>query len=91
MPGLPFSNYRALDVALISEDQYLEMLNNYVSINDWKGGSVMKAWIALNETYQWTNGIPKSSVMVKLVDGISSDDRNYIANGMRSRLDDPFT
>ena len=51
MPGLPFSNYRALEVALISEDQYLEMLNNYVSINDWKDDSVMEAWIALNETY----------------------------------------
>ena len=29
--------------------------------------------------------------MVKLAAGISADNRNYVANGMRSRMDDPLS
>ena len=69
------------------------MMNDYAPmfIELDRGIDCPNWWSEKNKTYQWTNGIPKSNVLVKLVAGISADNRNYVANGMRSRMDDPLS
>ena len=88
MPGFRFSDYTEVSpTGLVSEDQYLQMMKDYVPMfpgcTEW--------WADARKQYQWTDGIPKSNIMVKLVDGISADNRSYVANGMRSRFNDPLT
>ena len=41
--------------------------------------------------YEWSDGIPKQKLFVKLVDGISGSDRAFVANGIRSFFNDLFT
>ena len=61
MPGLAFSDFQPWKFALVSEPQYLEMMQDYASINSGSpDNNCTERWVAMNETYQWVNGIPKS-------------------------------
>ena len=41
--------------------------------------------------YNFTDGIPKSFLFVKLDPDASEDRRNFVANGLRGLFDDDFT
>ena len=41
--------------------------------------------------YNFTNGIPKDYVFIKLNDSLSDDRRNYISNGIRAYFKDDLT
>ena len=43
-------------------------------------------WLENTKQYTWTDDIPKSALLVKLNPGISSDEREFILNGIRNNL-----
>ena len=64
------------------------MIDDYSSVY---GPEKMEKFYEKTSEYQWKDGLPKQKLFVKLVDGVSAEDRSFVANGIRAFFNDVFT
>ena len=91
MPGFYMTAYQFAEYSaytLTSETDYKRMLDDYLK---WAGPAAQKNYEKLQNEYNFTKGIPKYRMYVKLADNISKDRRDFIANGIRSFFRDEGT
>ena len=91
MPGFYMTAYQfAAFVAysLTSETDYKTMLFDHLK---WAGPAAQKNYEDLQKEYNFTNGIPKYRLYVKLNEDVPKARRDFIANGIRSYFRDDGT
>jgi hypothetical protein len=90
IPGFTFMSYRQIMFfasVIVSDKQYANLINNTIG-NDQR---LREMYDKLVEGYNFTNGIPKQLMFVKLDPNIDEHRRNFIANGIRSYFKDDIT
>lgn len=91
MPGFYMTAYQFasfIAYSITSEDDYMTMLNDHLR---WAGPAAMKNYQDLQKEYNFTNGVPKYRMYVKLKDDVPQARRDFIANGIRSFFRDDGT
>ena len=93
MPGFSFSGYATgvqllgTPNGLVSDIQYGQMIADYASIFPDR----MEYFYSQTSQYEWKDNLPKQKLFVKLKDGISAQERAFVANGVRAFFNDVFT
>ena len=90
IPGFLFSSYRQIEffgTILTSTDQYIAILKDLLD----NSPEAYQNYETLISDYNFSMGIPKTYLFVKLDPGIDSLRREYIANGIRSYFRDDIT
>lgn len=64
----------------MTTDQYKQVLDDYLSTNK----AAQENYDQLKQGYNFTDGIPKFRLFVKLAPGVSEERRDFIANGIRA-------
>lgn len=87
MPGWRFTGYRIAEFfaqLLITEEQYKEIMEDFMNTYP----ESRERYNDLIKQYDFSNGVPKYKVFVKVNETISADRRDFIANGIRSFFKD---
>lgn len=90
MPGWVFTSYQSAQFfsqQLISERQYRQLLEDYMTLNP----ETRPKYNEIISEYNFTYGVPKYKIFVKLNSTISEARRDFIANGIRSFFKDDQT
>ena len=90
IPGFLFMSYRQIAFfgsILISNDQYAQILTQQFETDP----EMKKNYDNIVNDYNFTNGLPKEYLFVKLSPNIADYRREYIANGVRSFFRDDTT
>lgn len=90
MPGWFMTAYQSAQFfgqQLMSEKQYKQLLDDFMRNNP----SSIPFYNDLMNEYNFTNGVPKYKMWVKLNKTITPERRDYIANGIRSFFKDDQT
>lgn len=83
MPGHFFTGYQSAQFYaenIVNEAQYRILLEDFFKTN----AGARESFSQLMSTYQYTAGVPKEKLYVKMDPSTSEARRNYIANGIRS-------
>ena len=90
IPGFLFMSYRQIAYfgsILLSTDQFMEILKTQFKSDP----DLEQNYLNIVNDYNFTDGLPKEYLFVKLADGIPDYRREYIANGIRSYFRDDTT
>lgn len=90
MPAFLFSKFRQVmyfATIVISDVQYAEILQQVLQTNSYMRGKYDELIAEKN----YTNGVPKIYLLVKLKEGIDDQRRKYLSNGIRSFFTDELT
>jgi len=82
IPGLFMTGYINPLIAqaqLISEVQYKSMIDDFLKVEQ----KARKPYADILKRYNFTNGVPKTKLFVKLNQTISQERRDFISNGIR--------
>jgi hypothetical protein len=95
LQGYEYTSYKVVQfinsAVIISDVQYKELIDDFINSMEDKVEDTKHRYWELLHTYEFTNDIPKSTLFVKLKDGISSKRRVQIADGIRSYNRSPTT
>jgi len=90
LPGWYFTAYQSAQFfsqQLISEVQYRALINDFMKTEK----NSKKAYDDIISSYNFTEGVPKYKIFVKLNDTISAERKDYISNGIRAFFRDDQT
>uniref|UniRef100_A0A7S3CJT1 ABC3 transporter permease C-terminal domain-containing protein n=1 Tax=Strombidium rassoulzadegani TaxID=1082188 RepID=A0A7S3CJT1_9SPIT len=89
MPGWYMTAYQNVQFfmqQLMTEQQYRAILDDFIRVNDNQGSQ--QKYQQLVEGYNFTNGVPKYKMLVKMAPNATEARRDFIANGIRSYFRD---